>query len=311
MGMYAKLMSRITESSLMDEDIVVRYSFMMLLAIADPQGYVVGTDVAIARRLNMPLSEFKRCIEQLMAPDPDSNSMEEEGRRVILSDCERGYYLVNYTKYRDTRDEEQRRNYMREYMRKRRGSKDVTPVNSGKQRKPRLAKADAEVKADAKVNPPNPQGGNAGKDNLPTSEFSKRIAGIFHRKLTTPWTDAEIRSYRKLRVEEEDLRVVEEYYQSEIAKGDDGRHRRDLGTFLNNYPGEVDRAKAWKSKPSKPNGTNQHLSAHNAASLNRTAAASYREIGKKLQLGVVGDGQGNSSGAGGTAGDAPSGDAVL
>ena len=42
MSMYAKLMSRITESSLMDEEIVVRYTFMMMLAIADPQGYVIG-----------------------------------------------------------------------------------------------------------------------------------------------------------------------------------------------------------------------------------------------------------------------------
>ena len=148
MGMYAKLMSRITESSLMDEDIPVRYCFMMLLAVADPYGYVVGTDIAIARRLNMPVQDFHKCVAKLMEPDPDSNSQEEEGRRVILSDCERGYFLVNYVKYRDTRDEEQRREYMREYMRKRRGSKGVTRVNK---RKLKLAPlAQVEVKADEK-----------------------------------------------------------------------------------------------------------------------------------------------------------------
>lgn len=136
------MMSRITESSLMDEDIPVRYCFVMLLAVADPQGYAIGTDVALARRLNMPLQEFKSCIHKLMQPDPDSNSKEEEGRRVIESDCERGYYLVNYTKYRDTRDEEQRREYMREYMRNYREGKGVTPVNKRKQRKPQLAKVD-------------------------------------------------------------------------------------------------------------------------------------------------------------------------
>lgn len=150
MGMYAKLMSRITESSLMDEEIPVRYCFVMLLAIADPHGYVVGTDVAISRRMNMPVEDFRKCVHQLMQPDPDSNSKEEEGRRVILSDCERGYYLVNYTKYRDTRDEEQRREYMRDYMRKYREGKDVTPVNKRKQRKPQLAKEEAEVDTDTK-----------------------------------------------------------------------------------------------------------------------------------------------------------------
>lgn len=151
MGMFAKLFSRITESSLMSEDIPVRYCFVMLLAIADPQGYVVGTDVAISRRLNMDLDEFRRCIEKLMSPDPDSNSMEEEGRRVIVSDCERGYFLVNYRKYRDTRDEEHRREYMRAYMRKYRGGNDVTPVNNGKQRKPALAQAEVESEEEKKA----------------------------------------------------------------------------------------------------------------------------------------------------------------
>jgi hypothetical protein len=36
------------------------------------------------------------------------------------------------------------------------------------------------------------------------------------------------------------------------------------------------------------------LSAHNTLSLNRTAAASYRQIGEKLRLGVVGNGQGDT-----------------
>lgn len=170
MGMYAKLMSRITESSLMDEEILVRYTFMMLLAIADPQGYVVGTDVAIARRLNMPLEEFKKSVTQLMEPDANSNSMEHEGRRVITSDCERGYFLVNYVKYRDTRDEEQRREYMRDYMRKYRGGKDVTPVNKRKHRKPALAKE--EVKADVEEKEESLRGFSV-PSNLDVPQFRK------------------------------------------------------------------------------------------------------------------------------------------
>lgn len=151
MAMFAKLMSRITESSLMDEEIEVRYTFLMLLAIADPQGYVVGTDVAIARRLNMSLDAFQRCVNALMQPDPNSNSMEQEGRRVILSDAERGYFLVNYRKYRDTRDEEHRREYMREYMRKRRTDSDVARVNNGKQPLAMLAHAEGEAEGEAEA----------------------------------------------------------------------------------------------------------------------------------------------------------------
>lgn len=151
MGMYAKLMGRITESSLMEEAINVRYCFMMLLAIADPKGYAIGTDVAIARRINMPVDQFKECVNVLMQPDEDSNSKEFEGRRVIESDCERGYFVVNYTKYRDTRDEEERREYMREYMRKYRETNGVASVNSRKPSKPKQKKEE-EAKGKGEVN---------------------------------------------------------------------------------------------------------------------------------------------------------------
>lgn len=119
--MYSKLYARITESSLMEEPINVRYTFVLMLAIADPEGYVIGTNIAIARRLNMDLAEFEECLGVLMSPDANSNSKDHEGRRVLVSDGERGYRLVNYVNYRDMKSPQDRRDYMREYMRKRRG----------------------------------------------------------------------------------------------------------------------------------------------------------------------------------------------
>lgn len=129
--MFVKLYSRITESSLMEQPIEVRYTFMMLLAIADPTGRVVGTDIAIARRINLPLLTFVNSVNSLKEPDPDSNSKEEEGRRVISSDGERGYQIVNYQKYRNLKDENEKREYMRTYMRNRRDA--VKNSNSGKE----------------------------------------------------------------------------------------------------------------------------------------------------------------------------------
>ena len=134
----------------MEQPIEVRYTFIMLLAIADPTGRVVGTDVAIARRLNMPLDSFVNSVKQLGEPDPDSNSKEEEGRRVIPSDSERGYQLVNYIKYRNLKDEEEKREYMREYMRKRREDEALrktckTVLTDVKN----VTQAEAEAEADA------------------------------------------------------------------------------------------------------------------------------------------------------------------
>ncbi len=46
----------------------------------------------------------------------------------------------------------------------------------------------------------------------------------------------------------ESLDLIERYYAVERAKGDEGIHRRDMLTFLNNFTGELDRANAVKAK---------------------------------------------------------------
>lgn len=150
----------------MEEEIAVRYTFVMLLALADPTGLVVGTDIAIARRLNMPLKQFAKCAKALQATDDNSNSKESEGRRIIPSEAERGYQIVNYAKYRDLQSEDERRAYMRDYMRNyREGKPTVSPgklsvnnVKPGKQALAKLTQADAavasepEAKAGGKAN---------------------------------------------------------------------------------------------------------------------------------------------------------------
>lgn len=146
-NMYAKLYSRITESSLMETPIRTRYVFLMMMAISDPKGYVIGTDVAIARRLNITEEELKDAIKELMEPDPDSNSKEHDGRRVIPSDGERGYKLVNYITYRNHADEDSRREYMRKYMKERR-SKDKD-VNSDMFTLTSVTQAEGEEDAEA------------------------------------------------------------------------------------------------------------------------------------------------------------------
>jgi|SRR5208282_1242739 len=151
--MYAKLFGRITESSLMEETIETRYVFVMLLAIADPGGNIIGTDVALARRLNMPVVSLKLALASLMEPDPDSNSREREGRRIIACEGERGYHVVNHLSYRSLRDEEHRREYMRQYVAGYRaeGRDGSRPVNSGKLGKLRLAQAEGEAQAEVSL----------------------------------------------------------------------------------------------------------------------------------------------------------------
>jgi hypothetical protein len=82
--------------------------------------------------------------------------------------------------------------------------------------------------------------------NVPTTRTAQRIATLFNRRLTTPWSVPEIKAFRALGViEDADLEIVERYYAAERAKGDNGFHRRALETFLNNWRGELDKAREF------------------------------------------------------------------
>jgi hypothetical protein len=70
-----------------------------------------------------------KAIEKLTAPDTYSMSKEHEGRRIEV--MEGGFQILNYVKYRDIRTADERRAYMREYMREKRAvSKPVSKVSS-------------------------------------------------------------------------------------------------------------------------------------------------------------------------------------
>lgn len=260
--MFAKLFSRITESSLMEEPLEVRYVFMMMLAMCDPTGHVIGTDIAVARRMNISEDEFRKCAESLMAPDPDSNSKEEDGKRITLSKGERGYFVVNYLTYRDMKTEIHKRDYMREYMRKRREAK---ALEEGKPAVKRVSSKLASVKhveedGDLEVPPKAPNGAAAapplgdGKkepDVIPKSTEAIAICKLFNRRPSTEWDTKHVRKFkdgvRRGVITIENIGKIQSYYESERPKGEEGRHRRDIGTFVNNFDGELDRAEAYLS----------------------------------------------------------------
>jgi len=93
---------------------------------------------------------------------------------------------------------------------------------------------------------------------VPTTEPAKRIAALFKRRPTTAWAAKEVLQYKKLVKDGcfehflDDLELIERYYVFERRKEDKGIHRRELQTFLNNYQGELDRAKLWDSRFRKP-----------------------------------------------------------
>ena len=75
-----------------------------------------------------------------------------------------------------------------------------------------------------------------------------RFNALFNRKPTTTWSDKEKRALANLgAIPEDDMKLIESHYTREIPQAEDYR-RRDLLTLLNNFNGEVDRAKRWTPK---------------------------------------------------------------
>ena len=144
MSGYAKLYSSITESSLWcvgSKD--ARLLFISMLARADAAGIVEASLPGLAKIANLTVQETEAALTELSLPDVYDRSQNAEGRRVLKVDG--GWAIVNYQVYRDRRNEDARRDYMRTYMQKYRKS----PVNSVNNGKPKLAEAEATAAAEA------------------------------------------------------------------------------------------------------------------------------------------------------------------
>jgi hypothetical protein len=98
-------------------------------------------------------------------------------------------------------------------------------------------------------NPPNPQGAAASpplRGGIPETEEARRVGRLFNRRDGTAWAPKEVKEYKNLvkagEITDENLTLLEGYYAAERSK-EKGIHRRNLATFLNNFRGELDRAR--------------------------------------------------------------------
>lgn len=100
-------------SSLMDEAVETRWMFMVLAAKADENGFVRCQTTGVAARLaNLTEEQAALALEALSSPDQNSTSKDEGGRRIVRVDG--GWRLVNHSKYREMRTEEQVRTAQRQ-----------------------------------------------------------------------------------------------------------------------------------------------------------------------------------------------------
>lgn len=143
MSGFTKLWSEITDSSIWNEDDKTRIVWITMLARMGPDYIVRASIGGLAHLARVSREDCEKALEKLQNPDPDSRSTEHEGRRI--QKIEGGFYIINGEKFRNRRGDEDRRAYMREYMRKYRSKQSV---NNVKKCNDSLAQAEAEAEAE-------------------------------------------------------------------------------------------------------------------------------------------------------------------
>lgn len=148
--MYVKLFASIYQGTLRGKSHSLLV-FTNLLAHCDKTGDVDMHPRAIADEVGLTVDEVTAALAELEAPDPESRSPEENGRRIIRLDDHRawGWRVVNYVKYRAIRDEADRReqNRMAQAAWRERNKPRKPASASVSQRKPESAQAEAEAEA--------------------------------------------------------------------------------------------------------------------------------------------------------------------
>jgi hypothetical protein len=104
---YTKLFNSLVTSTIWSEDDRTRIVWITMLALADKNGEVQGSIPGLARIAGVPVDDCRAAIAKFLAPDLDSRTKDDEGRRI--EEIDGGWHLLNHQKYRDMATDEHRK----------------------------------------------------------------------------------------------------------------------------------------------------------------------------------------------------------
>jgi hypothetical protein len=175
MSGWGTLHSSIRSSSLLTEPIETRWLFVFMLSQADRIGFVTGSLPGLAHQANLPVETTRKALEALMAPDTESRTKEQEGRRVKKVDD--GWLILNYRKYRGNA-----------LYRNRNGNGAAPAPSNGEQDQTRDKRERERVKANS----------NSNSETLPNREAPQNSAKPVlrdSRETRETWSPAERAAY--------------------------------------------------------------------------------------------------------------------
>ena len=254
---FTKLFSSILDSTIWQEATATKILWITMLAMTDRNGEVHASIPGIAKRAGISLNDCETALESLKSPDPYSRTRESDGRRI--ADIEGGWALLNHGKYRQLLSSEERREYNRrkqsEYRAKKAADqqKPVTQlsnnVKQGEQKCSESTHTESESESDTdkgKASPLTP----ASRVLAQKSESQLRIESWFNRRPDTKPDKTERNAWKNARVvvagtSPDEWDLLERFYQAPQAET---YTRKSISVLLNNWQGEIDRAKAWQPK---------------------------------------------------------------
>ena len=181
---YSKLWSNLPRSSLLECELHVRWTFVVMLALKDSDGIVFGTRTALARAVNLSLEQTSNALDVLSSPDPNSSSKRDEGRR-LREIAPNRWLVVNADDYRGKRDDtdplEKGRQRTRRWRKRKaltqpagdaNGAETVTPVTGASQASHGDGDADAEqCRAEANAKHSRAERKTAGGEVVYSADF--------------------------------------------------------------------------------------------------------------------------------------------
>jgi hypothetical protein len=126
--------------------------FTNLLAHSTAEGIADIHPRAIAEETGLTVDQVRAALDVLESPDYESRSPEEQGRRIVRTDEHRawGWRIVNYVKYRNIKNEADRREQNRQAQARFRSKHASASGEQSKQRKPPSAQEEADAEEEAK-----------------------------------------------------------------------------------------------------------------------------------------------------------------
>jgi len=166
---FVKIHEAIFSSSIIEENLAVRWVWICFLAACDRNGNVHGTEAALARKANVSPKEFENAVKVLTRPDSCSTSPDHGGRRLVKLDGNQ-WYCVNYLFYRNMKDPVEEREQARLRQRKSRASRKANVTEVTKQSRPvtksnDIAEAEAEAEAEASESSSSKKPSSSRKDD--------------------------------------------------------------------------------------------------------------------------------------------------